>query len=218
MRLVFFDLETGGLDPLKHPIIQIAAIAVDEQLRELDAFERKIDFDTDEADPEALTKNSYNRELWAESCRPAWQVNRDLSSFFKRFADVEMIAKASGRPYKVAQLVGHNADSFDGPFLQHWYRRLDQFMPAAFRTLCTYQKALHHFQDRPHLPKPENFKLEGLCKYFGIPLTDAHDALADCRATVELYRTLRAVEYRIPPEMIDFNVPEMMTEREPAEA
>ena len=217
MRLVFFDLETGGLDPLNHPIIQIAAIAVDEQLREIEVFERKIDFDTDTADPEALTKNSYNLELWVEESRPARSVCSELSAFFKRFADLEMISKA-GRPYRVAQLIGHNADSFDGPFLQHWYRGMEQFMPAAFRTLCTYQKALHHFQDRPHLPKPENFKVEGLCKYFGIPLTGAHDALVDCRATLWLYRSLRAVEYRIPPEMVDFSVPEMMTEREPAEA
>lgn len=26
-RIVFFDLETGGLDPLRHPIIQAAMIA-----------------------------------------------------------------------------------------------------------------------------------------------------------------------------------------------
>lgn len=31
MRLVFIDLETGGLDPQRHPITQIAAIAVDDQ-------------------------------------------------------------------------------------------------------------------------------------------------------------------------------------------
>lgn len=189
MRIVFFDLETGGLDPAKHPIIQIAAIAVDEQLNELETFERKVDFDMATADPEALAKNSYNREVWDRESCPDVHVCSELSRFFKRFADVEMISK-DGRPYKVAQLIGHNADSFDGPFLQQWYKRLEQFMPAAFRALCTYQRALHHFHERPDIGRPENFKLEGLCKYFGIPHENAHDAMADCRATIAVYRAI----------------------------
>ena len=193
MRIVFFDLETGGLDPAKHPIIQIAAIAVDEQLNELATFEAKIDFDTDEADPKALEVNSYTREVWVEQSRPAWQVCGNLSEFLEDFADVQMTSKA-GKPYRVAQLIGHNADSFDGPFLQAWYRRLNQFMPAAFRTLCTYQKAMHYFHDRPDLPRPENFKLESLCKYFNVPLSDAHDAMADVRATLGMYRAIRHAE------------------------
>lgn len=191
MRLVFFDLETGGLDPARHPIIQIAAIAVDGQLHELDVFERKIDFDMDAADPEALSKNSYNREIWDRQSVPDVHACDELTRFLKRFADVEMISQKSGRPYYVAQLIGHNADSFDGPFLQAWYRQLNQFMPAAFRTLCTYQRALHHFHENPHIGKPENFKLEGLCKFFGIPLDNAHDAMADCRATIALYKAIR---------------------------
>lgn len=214
MRLVFFDLETGGLDPAKHPIIQIAAIAVDEKLQELAEFEAKILFKVENADPQALAINSYNAQEWAAKARLPGDVCDDLSSFFKRFADVKMTSKA-GKPYQVAQLIGHNAASFDGPFLQQWYRKLDQFMPAAFSVLCTYQKAMHFFHDRYQQPRPENFKLESLCKYFNVPLANAHDALADVRATLGLYRALRKAEFEIPPEMIDFNVPEMMTEREP---
>jgi DNA polymerase-3 subunit epsilon len=191
MRLVFFDLETGGLDPAKHPIIQIAAIAVDEALEELAVFEAKIDFDMATADQEALLKNNYSREVWDRESRPAADVCDDLSNFLRRYSDVQMTSKA-GKPYKVAQLIGHNADSFDGPFLQNWYKRLNQFMPAAFRVLCTYQRAMHHFHEREDLPQPENFKVGSLAAYFGVPLENAHDALADCRATIGIYRALRA--------------------------
>lgn len=41
-RLVFFDLETAGLNVARHPIIQVAAIAVDERLDVLEAFEAKL--------------------------------------------------------------------------------------------------------------------------------------------------------------------------------
>lgn len=189
MRLVFFDLETGGLDPLKHPIIQIAAIAVDEQLNELETFERKVDFDLDLADKEALLKNSYDREVWDRESCPDVRVCDELTRFFKRYADVEMTSKA-GKPYNVAQLIGHNADRFDGPFLQNWYKRLNQFMPAAFSVMCTYQRALHHFHENPHAGRPQSLKLVDLCKWFGITLDNAHDALADCRANIVVYRAI----------------------------
>ena len=42
-RMVFVDLETAGLDPWR-PIIQIAAIAVDSNLKELERFEAKLKF------------------------------------------------------------------------------------------------------------------------------------------------------------------------------
>lgn len=196
MRKVFFDLETGGLDPNRHPIIQIAAIAVDVDLNELDVFEAKVDFDMAAADPDALAKNSYNREVWdRESVSPLSACN-ELSRFLKPFTDVQMISPRTGMPYYVAQLIGHNSHSFDAPFLQAMYRQQKQFLPAGFLTLCTLQKALHYFNDRPDLRKPENFKLEGLCKYFGVPLEGAHDALADVRATLAMYRALRAAEMK----------------------
>lgn len=37
---------------------------------------------------------------------------------------------------------------------------------------------------------PEDFKLGTVCRHLGVELTDAHDALADCRATVALCRAL----------------------------
>lgn len=191
MRLVFLDLETGGLDPSRHPITQIAAIAVDERLNELETFEAKIDFDMAAADQEALLKNNFDREVWARESRPDMHVCNELSRFFKRYADVEMISKA-GKPYSVAQLIGHNADKFDGPFLQAWFKRLDQFMPAAFSVMCTYQKARHHFFDNQHLKQPPGFKLGELCAHYGIPLANAHDALADCRANVAIYRAMQS--------------------------
>ena len=63
MTTVFFDLETGGVTP-DHPDIQLAAIAVDSDLNELDSFERKIQFKESDADPEALKLNHYDASIW----------------------------------------------------------------------------------------------------------------------------------------------------------
>lgn len=190
MRLVFVDLETGGLEPKQHPIIQIAAVAVDEELAELAHFERKLDFDADTAEKEALDLGCYSREEWDRSSVTPYDAMCDLAAFLKRYPDVRMMSQRTGRPYFVAQLAGYNAATFDGPFLQTAYRAHDLFMPASYRVLCCLQRALWHFHERDDLTPPADFKLATVCKYFAVPLENAHDALADCRATVQLYRAL----------------------------
>lgn len=190
MTIVFFDLETGGLNPRKHPITQIAAIALDDELAELESFEAKVIFSVLEGTREALTKQKYTPEVWAREGRRADEVARDFSAFLKRHASIERIA-ASGKPYKLALCAGHNAAAFDGPFLHEWFKRIGLFCPIAFHVLDTMQRAAWFFLENPEVTPPENLKLGTLCEYFGIPLgDDAHDALADIRATVALYRLL----------------------------
>jgi DNA polymerase-3 subunit epsilon len=41
----------------------------------------------------------------------------------------------------------------------------------------------------------ENYKLGTLCQYFGIPLTDAHEAMADVMATAEIFQSLIEIKY-----------------------
>ena len=65
------DLETGGPIATRHPIIQIAAVAVDgETLTQVDTFEIEIRFDERRATNYALRKNSYSRRLWNEQAEP----------------------------------------------------------------------------------------------------------------------------------------------------
>ncbi len=188
---IYVDLETTGLDPQRHPIIQIAAIAVDGHMRELEIIELKVKFDEREATPEALQKNGYNQGLWEREGLEPTDAAKQFAAFLRRHATVDMSSK-EGRPYLVAQLVGHNGATFDGPFLHAWYRRLGIFCPARYQTLCTLQRALWYFDEHKHETPPTNFKLGTLCEYFDVSLReeDAHDALADIRATVSLYRAM----------------------------
>jgi DNA polymerase III subunit epsilon len=190
-KLVFCDIETGGLNPRRHPIIQLAAIAVDHRLEPVEAFEAKIRFDDTQANRNSLRKNHYHPGLWATQALDPLEAASNFADFLRRHATVPMLS-SDGRPYYVAQLVAHNAP-FDSAFLQTWYERLGIFLPARYQVLCTLQRSLWFYQEHRDEPLPKDFKLATLCQYFGVPFhaASAHDALADVSATVRLCQAMR---------------------------
>jgi len=188
-RLVFVDLETAGLKPWR-PIIQIAAIAVDVKLRELERFEAKLQFDEKFANPKSLCKASYSVERWQEEARPAGEVMKQFTDLLRRHATVDQMS-SKRRVFQVAQLVAHNG-AFDGAFLSAWYDRFGEFLPASPRVFCTLQRAIWLFHEDKSLTPPPDFSLRTLCHYFGVSLraSEAHEAMNDVQATVELYRAI----------------------------
>src|SRR5262245_34281258 len=118
-RQVFVDLETAGLNPQKHPIIQLAAVAVDHRLEPLEAFEVKVLFAERSAQRDTLRKNHYSRGRWAREAVEPREAATRFAAFLRRHATFPLLS-ASGTSYQVAQLIAHNA-AFDGEFLRAWY-------------------------------------------------------------------------------------------------
>lgn len=187
---VYFDLETAGLSD-HHPDIQLAAVAVDAEFKELASFEAKLLFDETKADREALELNHYDRGLWArDGVAPLVAVIR-FSKFLEGYRDIQMISKRTGAPYGVARLAGHNADRFDGPRLQALFKKHERFLPADPRVRCTCQLAMWFFDRQTAIKPPADFKLATLCNYFGIEIEAQHDALADVRMNVRLAQAIQ---------------------------
>lgn len=188
MTLVFLDLETTGLNPRRHEVMQIAAVAVDQHLRVLEEFEVKVRVTGRNVPRGMLRRTRYDPELWRRTSISPKFAACQLARFLRRHSTrPSMGSRASGR---VAQLVAHNAE-FDGPFLEAWSRRQRVHMPVSFRAVCTIQRAEWFFIEA-ELPRPRSMTLLALCEYFGVDFhpADAHEALADARATVALYRAL----------------------------
>lgn len=189
MAIVFFDLETGGLNGKQHPITQIGAVVVDRELNEIECYERKIRFLEENCDPVALEKNHYDPDVWEDQAVGPKIAVAEFSHLLRRHADLNNISQ-KGRAYTSCQTAGHNAAVFDRQFLGDWYRRLGAYCPADWRVLDTLQLAQWWYFANER-KRPANFRLETLCAEFGIELEgDAHDALVDVRATVELARAL----------------------------
>lgn len=204
-RIVFVDIESIGLDPAG-PIRQIAAIAVDADLRELETFEATLTIDW--ADVRRWRRDGRRKAPRSADEAAAAQ---QFAGFLARHATADL-PLAGGPTLRVAQLAAHYA-AHDGPYLQAFFARNGRFYPGHFRMLCTVQRALWLFHENKSLTPPPDFKLLTLCRYFGVTLqiSDAHDALHDIRATVALYRailglchsatsaaTLRFAEFDLP--------------------
>lgn len=185
-ELVFFDLESGGRNPLMDCVIQIAAIAVAwPSFEQIETFEVKIRFNESAADPEALAINSYDRETWQNEAVYVRQAVKEFTAFLERHATKAMTSK-KGNPYRIAELAGHNVSRFDMSFLCAMYG--DEFLPAAFLTFDTLQLA--QWWELMTCPDLENLRLGTLAEFFGVDLGEAHDALADVKANVEICRAL----------------------------
>lgn len=183
---VYFDLETGGIE-MRHPVIQLAAIAVDDQTGdEAGAFERKIQFAIDACDPEALRVNHFTVDAWRYATPPAVTVAA-FSAWLKPFSSVEKLSQRTGAPYLLAKLAGFNAVTFDGPRLKALYA--GSFFPCSYQIRDVLQRAFWWFDERGIVP--EDFKLTTLCRHFGIDTDGAHDALTDVRLTIALARAMR---------------------------
>ena len=183
-----FDVVAGQVK-VTGPIIQIAAIAINRDYREIETFEVKVWFNERDADPAALATNHYDREIWRRDGLSPEVAAKRFAEFLRRHATIDKMS-ANGEPYRIAQLVAHNAERFDGPLIHAWFKMLGKFCPAAYSVFCTKQRAYWLFHEQKSLTPPASFKLSTLCEYFGVHLRneDAHDALNDVRATVGLYR------------------------------
>lgn len=182
---VYFDTETGGVEP-HHPTISLAAAVVDTDFREVATFDQRIRFDVATCDPEALKINHYTPEAWRDAITPA---AAKFARFIEPYRSVRMVSKRTGRPYHVAALAGYNAMTFDLPRLKGMFG--DLFFPCSFFVRDVLQRALFYFDERPELVRPEDFKLTTVAAYFGIDTAGAHDAFTDVRLTIAVHKALR---------------------------
>jgi DNA polymerase III subunit epsilon len=163
-RFTVLDVETSGLSNKRHRILQIALVTVDAGIivDEWSSYARPFLWHVGPKHIHGLSARTLRRE--------------------PKFAELvpEMVKRLDG-----TVLVAHNLD-FDWPFLRRALRR-SGYTPPDARRLCTLllsrsldpEKKLRH-------------RLSDLAARNGVELTNAHDALADARATALVLPTLMA--------------------------
>ncbi len=155
------DVETNGLSSRRHRVLQVAIVRILADGTVLDRWSTLVR-------PGRLARVGRSSRVHG--------ITRRHLRGAPRFGDVvdELIARLEG-----AVVTGHNV-GFDWAFLRRGLRRAGYGAPNAAR-LCTLRLSRSLDPDRE-----DSHRLVELCARYGIPLHQAHDALADATATARL--------------------------------
>lgn len=159
--IVFFDLEATGLNVVRDRIVQIAMIKLFADGRNPEELEIKLN-PTIPINPEATAVHGMtNADLVDE---PTFaDVARQLYDFVGE-----------------CDLAGYNSNRYDVPLLQEEFYRAGLFLNTTTRRLIDAQSIFYQMEPRT---------LSAALKFYaGKEMTNAHDALADVRATVDVFK------------------------------
>lgn len=174
MKNLYLDLETSGLDPQKHGIIQLAYI-----LEENGQILKQNNFNMNPQgkilDSKALLINGYTEEEINKF--PFYKLQ-----IFKFLYEIQPFLSSSF--YERFQIIGYNVN-FDVEFLKVALQEINVKFNDIFQN--RFVDPLQFLYYLRFLRKVDfiDYKLETVCSYFGVPI-QAHDALSDIQATREL--------------------------------
>lgn len=171
-RYVICDIEATGLDEEKD-LIEIALITFQDE-KVTDVYETLIN--PLRAVPEFIQNLTSI-------------TNRDLVNAPKFYE----VADAIRMRIEGSIFVSHNTD-FDLQLLMKKYHEMGQELKV--KEFCTLKVA----QDE--IPGLKNYNLDALCSFFGIKIKERHRAIGDARATLELFRELQDLRYKIKPKVM----------------
>lgn len=180
-KILYFDVETTGLNAVENGIIQLAGIVeIDGKVQEEFNFNIKT-FPDDKIEDKALEVHGNTRDDIASFPEPLvvyHKLTAILMKYVYRYKKNKTFAdKFYPAGYRVL---------FDIDFLNEWFVKCgDKYFGSwqNWHSIDALQK-LYEMELKGLITLP-NYKLDTVCKHFGIEI-NAHDALSDIRATREL--------------------------------
>ena len=157
--LVFFDLETTGLNVIRDRIVQIAMVKQRKDGKPDETFSTLVNpgipISEEAMAVHGITpKDLANKPTFAQLAQKIWDFIGD------------------------ADLAGYNSNRFDVPMLMEEFARVEMEFDVSKRRLIDVQRIFYKMEPRT-LKAAYRF-------YCQKELEDAHDALADVRATMEV--------------------------------
>jgi DNA polymerase-3 subunit epsilon len=182
-KTLYFDTETTGIDTSKHSMIQFSAI---------------VDYDGEEVDSIDVLFQPYDEAVLEEEAFKKTGITEDqLLSFMSHsegFQTVKSFLDKHIDKYNKADKfysAGYNV-RFDLEFLSAFFKYNGEKygLGPYFNWKLVDPFPLLHIMDWKGKIKLPNYKLETVCEHFNIPISNAHNALDDIRATKQLIKKL----------------------------
>lgn len=178
---IVMDWETGGLSPLKNPVVELAAIALDgATMKEIARYEAKI-----KPYNPALVYAPQAMEIHGLSVKELEQRGEEAKDVVKGFKAFAKTAKGGKRAKPVA--VGHNLVGFDNGFTIAFFNEFGVDITSVMdlkNSIDTMRMAMLKFNEAGSIA---NHKLPTVCEASGVTLNNAHRAMNDVEANAELF-------------------------------
>jgi len=191
-QLCAIDIETSGLDPHYHEILQICILPLDSNIKpRRDVFPfflelapehpERIDREAiriNKLDIMRITQRGHHQDK-AKDLLELWVDKLDLP--YTKFMNRKRILPLGQNLY------------FDIPFIREWLG-LERYGAIFDGRIRDTQSVAAYVNDRAAMLAEKvpfsKIKLSWLCNKLNVPLERAHDALQDCVATAEVYRRM----------------------------
>lgn len=188
MKLVFYDLETTGLNSEEYGIHQISGcIEIDGEVKEYFNYNVQPNPNLKIAQEALDVSGKTKEEVMAYT---------PMNEIHKKFTD--LLSKYVDKYDKIDKffLIGYNNSSFDNQFLRNWFAQNgDKYFGSWFwpNSLDVYILATQKLLMERH--NMLDFRLQTVCKYVGITIDESklHDASYDIELTRQLYKKVTAV-------------------------
>jgi DNA polymerase-3 subunit epsilon/DNA polymerase-3 subunit alpha (Gram-positive type) len=164
-RIIWYDLETTGLNPFHGQIIEISA---KDNLG--NTFDRLLRI-TEKLDPKVVEITKITDEMLLQEGGDYTQILIEFHNY------ISMENKKNARTF----LIAHNGDGFDRMFLKTQFKTLGLRFPSSVYFLDSL------YVSRMLYPKIFSHSLASLSKYFGVINRSAHRAMSDVETLEKLW-------------------------------
>lgn len=180
-QLVAIDTETTGLRAGYNDLIQIGAIALDSKLQEMgDPFEVFVKpIYPERIEDQAMKVNGLDADELLLAAPTRYEALKEFKAWQRQFGK-KLFPLAQNWPFDKGFLEAFiGAHQFNSVFHYEFVDTKSTANDLNFKAMA----------EGKEIPFPST-SLAGLCKALGIENVKAHDAVADARATAEVYREL----------------------------
>jgi len=190
-QLCVVDIETTGLDPFWHELIQICILPLDSNIQPrkdvLPFYIEVMPEFPERRDPEAMSVSNLNLATIMARGHDKEKAKDLLTLWMDKLG--LPLNKGGIRRCQIIP-IGHNY-AFDRAFIINWlgYSLYNEYFHGCYRdtmVIASYlnDKAGTHAEKVPY----SKVKLSWLANLMDLPIERAHDALSDCVTTAALYR------------------------------
>lgn len=187
---IFIDIETGGFSIEKNGICEIAFVITDDDLNFITEYQTYI---KPYKRPDSTEFVSYKPEAMEVNKIPMCIIlnGKDVTVVLREIQDLILSTIFQNQNDLLFEsqntFIGHNSISFDIPRIKYLFKR---FLPEFNVDLFGQEDTKVIARKKLNL---ESYSLENLCTHFGIENQNAHSALSDVYATIELYKKLQLI-------------------------